>query len=218
MFALVPLYFQKNIAESDIIQRRSIKEKNVDRERLNIFVFQIILSVGSSIVGAIITAIFQHFLNMIYYKDINSEVYKEKRKIILNYFKEKNNVLSTDIELRLKKIRNAMIKLKVIFTFSKIIQNKKINENFLHNNNYLVIVKSNVQNIPKQVGLKKLEEADLDKTDEVNILKNNLNEAEEEKFKNIMEEENYYVINKENKNITDQNENFIDQKEKMEHS
>lgn len=112
-FSLLPLFFTDNEVEVDIIQRRSIKDKNVDLYNLEILLKQILLSMVYSIMAGILNAIIKTILNLIHSKEIKIEYIENQLKYIKNVFIKiiSNRKINKSIK---EKLYRAKIKLKFI--------------------------------------------------------------------------------------------------------
>lgn len=134
---LLPYYFKENKVDQEIMQRRSIKDKNVDRENLEALFSQILETFLYSVLASIINFLLTKILNLIYDKNIRKELIDSKYEILKKVFLKKVGKLRRkEMFTWMKKMKSAMIKIKFIYylrsnAIEKRKQKRKLSENLI---------------------------------------------------------------------------------------
>lgn len=120
--SLLPMFFTDNKVEAQIIQKRSIKDKNIDRYNLQILLGQIIESFMYSILASIINMLVNVIINIIHNKDLKMDVIQHHLVYIKTLFNKHINKINTETK---SSWRRKIIKVKLAIKFIFLLKNYK---------------------------------------------------------------------------------------------
>lgn len=119
MFTIFPFYFRNNDVEVVIIERRSIRDKNIDRFNLQIQALQILETVFYSMLASVLNSLITILLNNIHSKDIKKDVIDNKFKVLRKTFLKLTLLRDDSKNTWSKKLRRAFAKLKFLMYLRK---------------------------------------------------------------------------------------------------